>query len=160
MSGRSCAAGPSHPRVKRSHRMNQNRLEYYIHDNRGAFRLKLAGNLGGAGVKSVYEAWRTALSILRGRPVIVDIRLVTAMDTKGHDLLMLWHEAGACIVGPSPVSDKLPMGLVVDTDSGSAGRSWRQRAIEMLTRRFVRAGICAADDGLSRHVAAPVGRRS
>jgi hypothetical protein len=140
--------------------MNHNQLEYYIHDNRSAFRLKLAGSLGGAGVKSVHDAWRTALSTLRGRPVIADISLVTAFDTEGHELLMLWHEAGVHIVGPSPLSNKLPMGIVKDADSGSARRrSWRQHMTEFLTRCFVRVSICAANDDRATDILASAGTR-
>ena len=43
--------------------MNQ-ALQYYLHDEPDAFRLELSGSLSGDDARSVYQASRTALSII------------------------------------------------------------------------------------------------
>jgi hypothetical protein len=48
--------------------MSIQQLQYYVHDERNAFRLELAGSLTGRGVQSVYQAWQTALSIIGDAP--------------------------------------------------------------------------------------------
>jgi hypothetical protein len=79
-------------------------LHFYLHDDWDAFRLEVAGSLSGEGVQRVYQAWRTALSIIRTRTVIVDITFITEADNRGRALLRLWYQHGAKIIAKSPDS--------------------------------------------------------
>jgi len=82
-------------------------LEYYLHDEYDAFRIELSGSLSGDGARSVWQAWRTALSIIGNRPLIADITFLTEADDRGSALLRLWHRLGARIVAASPASRAL-----------------------------------------------------
>ena len=84
--------------------MKQESLEYFIHDEPDAFRMELSGSLSGDGAQSVYQAWRTALSIIGKRRVIVDITCVTDVDTRGRALLRIWKRAQARIIAASAES--------------------------------------------------------
>jgi hypothetical protein len=83
------------------------RLQYYMHDEPDAFRFELSGSLSGEGAESVYHAWRTALSIIRQRPLTVDITFVEDADERGRSLLLLWRRQGARIVAASRESHAL-----------------------------------------------------
>jgi hypothetical protein len=87
--------------------MKTQMIEYYLHDEWDAFRFELAGSLSGDGAQSVYQAWRTALSIVRDRPVIFDITFVVEADERGRAILLLWHQNGARIIAASPESRAL-----------------------------------------------------
>jgi hypothetical protein len=87
--------------------MKSESLEYYIHDESQALRLELAGSLSGEGAQSVYQAWRTALSIVGARPVIADITFVEEADEQGRTVLQTWHRNGVRIVAGSPKSQAL-----------------------------------------------------
>ncbi len=56
------------------------------------------------GAESVYQAWRTALSIVAGRPVIADITFVAEADERGRGVLQAWRRNGVRIVAGSPES--------------------------------------------------------
>jgi hypothetical protein len=87
--------------------MSNRRLQYYIHDDSDALRLELAGSLSGAGAQSVYQAWRTALSIIGGRPLVIDITFVTEADELGLKLVEVWHRSEVRIITVSPESRAL-----------------------------------------------------
>jgi hypothetical protein len=53
--------------------MNNQKLQYYIHDEVHALRFELAGSLSGEGAQSVCQAWHLALSIIGNRVLIIDI---------------------------------------------------------------------------------------
>jgi hypothetical protein len=108
--------------------MNNQRLLYYIHDESNALRFKLAGSLSGAGVESVYQAWRTSLSIIRHRPLIIDITFVVDADERGCAVLAAWHRSGARIIAASPESQALAkavLGLPIPV--AHPRPSWLQR---------------------------------
>jgi hypothetical protein len=84
--------------------MENERLQYYMHDEPDAFRLELFGSLSGEGADGVYHAWRTALSIIGDRPLIADITFVTEANERGQALLLLWHRHGARINATSAES--------------------------------------------------------
>jgi hypothetical protein len=90
-------------------------LQYYIHDESGMFRLELSGHLSGDGAQSVYQAWRTALSIVGRRPVVVDITYVDDADERGRSLLRLWRQHGARIVAESTDARKLAETVLGET---------------------------------------------
>jgi hypothetical protein len=85
-------------------------LQYYIHDEPDALRLELSGSLSGEGAQSVYQAWRTALSIVAGRPVIADITFVAEADERGRGVLQAWRRNGVRIVAGSPASQAVAGG--------------------------------------------------
>ena len=87
-------------------------LQYYLHDEPDAFRLELSGRLSGAGAESIYHAWRTALSIIGGRLLIVDVTFVQEADELGRALLRIWHRTGARIIAASPESCALAESIV------------------------------------------------
>jgi ABC-type transporter Mla MlaB component len=86
-------------------------LRYYLHNDPDAFRMELAGSLTQPGAESAYQAWRTALPVSGGRPVIVDISFVNQVDQAGRDVLLRWHKHGASIIARSPESRALADGI-------------------------------------------------
>jgi len=117
--------------------MGSGQLQYYLHDDFDAFRIELAGSLSGGSVEGVYQAWRTALSVLTGRKVIVDITFVNTADERGRSLLRLWRRKGARIVARSPESRALAADTVgepvLDTPA-SPKMSWLARVMKSLFR--------------------------
>jgi hypothetical protein len=84
--------------------MTTQALQYFIHHEPDAFRLELSGILSGDGAQSVYHAWRTALSIIGERPLVVDMTYIVDVDERGRTLIRLWRRHGARIVAASPAS--------------------------------------------------------
>jgi hypothetical protein len=128
--------------------MKNERLQYYIHDDKDALRLELSGSLGGTGARSVYHAWRTALSIVGERPVIADITFVTDADEGGRDLLHLWHRHGVRIKAATAESYALAKSILGEPFSVAAptpGIGWFQRLTASIRRRWAvaAAGIPA-----------------
>jgi ABC-type transporter Mla MlaB component len=89
-----------------------NKLDYFIHDGADAFRLKISGDLSGPAVASPDQAWRTGMSVLRGRPIIIDLADVRDADESGRDLLLHWHRIGARIIARTLESRVLAEGIV------------------------------------------------
>jgi hypothetical protein len=128
--------------------MNHERLQYYIHDDTDAFRLELSGSLSGEGARSVYHAWRTALSIVGERPVIADMTFVTDADEGGRGLLHLWHRHGVRITAASAQSCALAESILAEpfpVPAPSSGTGWLQRLTAAIRGRstFAAAGIPA-----------------
>ena len=94
------------PQLKRR-TVNHGNFRYYIHDEPQALRIELDGRLGGDNVRSVYYAWRTALSIIGARQVFADITSVSEADTRGKRLLIFWRRKGVQIIAASPESNAL-----------------------------------------------------
>src|SRR5215472_13918168 len=92
--------------------MKNESLQYYIHDESDALKFELAGSLSGEGAQSVYQSWRTALSIVAGRPVVVDITFLDAADERGRSVLLTWYRSGARIVAGSPQSRALAQDIL------------------------------------------------
>jgi hypothetical protein len=128
--------------------MKNERLQYYIHGDTDAFRLELSGSLSGEGVRSVYHAWRTALSIVGERPVIADITFVTDADEGGHGLLHLWHRHGVRITAASAQARALAESILDEpfpVPAPASGTGWLQRVTAAIRGRsaVVAAGIPA-----------------
>jgi len=123
--------------------MNNQRLQYYIHDDMDAFRLELSGSLSGEGARSVYQAWRTALSIVGERPLIADISFVTDADEGGRGLLHLWHRHGVRIKAATAESCALAESILGEPFSVAAPTpriGWLQRlTVAILGRSAVAA---------------------
>jgi hypothetical protein len=110
--------------------MSNERLQYYMHDDMDAFRLELSGSLSGHGARSVYHAWRTALTTLGGRPLIADITFLTDVDEGGRRLLQWWRRQGVRITAASAQSSALAESILGEPASGPAttsGTGWLQR---------------------------------
>jgi hypothetical protein len=128
--------------------MKTQTLEYYLHDEWDAFRFELAGSLSGDGAQSVYQAWRTALSIVRDRPVIFDITFVVEADERGRANLLLWHQNGARIIAASPESRALA-GPILDKalPAPPAKQGWLQRLSALLQRRLTGFAVVSVGAG-------------
>ena len=107
-------------------------MEMYQHDNAGAFRFVLRGELSGRQVPELECAWTTAQSILNGRDLAVDVSGVTNADKSGVDLLLRMRDSGARLGAPLPLaSEELlrSLGLPVAV---RAGGNLTQRALRWL----------------------------
>jgi hypothetical protein len=87
--------------------IDMSELLFYMHDGPKAFRFELAGNLAGAEVGKLDQAWRTASSTFDGKDLAVDITYLTNADERGCDLLRRWSKSGARIVANSHESRML-----------------------------------------------------
>ena len=144
--------------------MKNERLQYYIHDDRDAFRLELSGSLSGEGALSVYHAWRTALSIVGERPVIADITFVTDADEGGRGLLQLWHRHGVRIKAATAESSALAESILGEPFSVAAptpGIGWFQRlTVAIRGRSAVAAAGIPAHAGQMRATSASARNKS
>jgi len=129
--------------------MSNQRLQYYIHDDMDALRLELSGSLGGEGARSVYQAWRTALSIIGRRPLIADITFVTDADEGGRGLLQLWYRHGVRIAAASAQSRALAESILGEPFPAPAPTS-RTGWLERLTAA-IRGRSAIADAGIPAH---------
>ncbi len=126
-------------------------FRYHIHDEPDALRIRLAGQLAGENVRSVYYAWRTALSIIGVRPVLADITSVSHADRRGRRLLVFWRRRGVQIIAASPVSRALAqevLGEAVDV-LPPPRRGWLQRLRQAGMAALARLGANASSQGKS-----------
>jgi hypothetical protein len=131
-------------------------LQYYLHDEPDAFRLELSGSLSGEGARSVYQAWRTALSIIGLRPVIVDITYVVDADERGRALLGLWRRRQARIVAGSPQSRALAEAILAEPYPEPPVRpGLRDRITAFLRGLIANAGIPSFAEGTLVALAPP-----
>lgn len=77
-------------------------MELHQHDGPEAFRFVLGGDLAGAAVEELAQAWATATSILKGKELIVDVSAVTDADAAGVDLLIRMRDTGARLIAALP----------------------------------------------------------
>jgi hypothetical protein len=78
-----------------------------MHDGPTTFRFELSGNLAGAEVGKLAQAWRTASSTFDGKVLAVDITFVTSADEQGRELLVRWFKSGAHFIANSESSRRL-----------------------------------------------------
>jgi hypothetical protein len=122
--------------------MKTRTLEYYLHDEWDAFRFELSGSLSGDGAQSVYQAWRTALSIVGDRPVIFDISFVVEADERGRAILLLWRQNGARIIAASPESRALAESVLGEAlPAPPAKQGWLQRLSAPILRRLTGSAV-------------------
>ena len=83
-------------------------MEMYLHDSTETFKFALHGELTADAVQSLEQAWITAMSILGGKEVLVDVSAVTAADAEGIQLLRrmtasgeLLRSLGVSVTAPS-----------------------------------------------------------
>lgn len=85
------------------------RLDLYLHDTAGCFRVVVRGELVGDRVAQLEHTWTTARSILNGRS-LVDVSGVQETDACGRCLLSRMRDAGATLIAQRP--NVLPRGHV------------------------------------------------
>jgi hypothetical protein len=135
-------------------------LQYYLHDEPDAFRLELSGSLSGDGARSVYQAWRTALSIIAARPVVVDITYVVDADQRGRSLLRLWRRRQARIVAASPQSRALAEAILSEPYPEPPARPGLRRRISAFLRKIAASAGLSASAGALRKPSAPAQRKA
>jgi hypothetical protein len=84
-----------------------NQFRYFMHDGPAAFSFELSGRLSDEAVRDLEYARRSALSVIRGRPLIVDLSYVTQVDSIGRKMLRRWHNDGARLVAKLPQARKI-----------------------------------------------------
>jgi hypothetical protein len=84
--------------------MNNQTLQFYMHDGPTAFRFELSGNLNRTGAYQLDQAWRTAASVIGDRRLIVDLTFVTDADEHGRRLIRRWHQEGAWVIANTKAS--------------------------------------------------------
>ena len=87
--------------------MNNQGLQYYMHDEPAVFRFHLAGELNHEGARRLAQDWRTASSTIGDRSLVVDITFLTRLDEQGALLIARWHRQGARIIANSDTSRAL-----------------------------------------------------
>jgi hypothetical protein len=92
--------------------MNNQALQYYMHDGSSAFRFELAGDLTGEGVRRLERDWYTASSVIGRRTLIVDMTFVTSAGEEGRALLARWHAGGARLIANSRGARELAEAIV------------------------------------------------
>jgi hypothetical protein len=78
-------------------------MDMYQHDCESAFRFVLCGSLEGAAARELEYAWKTALSVTKGKNLIVDATGLTGIDGEGLAVLVLMRNSGCCLL-----LDRLP----------------------------------------------------
>ncbi len=92
-----------------------------IHDDAGAFRLKLEGRVGRDEAAEVEARWRTGASTIGGRAFQVDLSGATALDAAAEDLLERMRESGAELIFGGPErrdGSRPPLEGAGDSESG------------------------------------------
>src|SRR5579872_7459134 len=87
--------------------MNQQVLQYYMHDGPSAFRFELSGILNDDGARRLDQDWRTASSVIGDRTLIVDLTFVTAIGELGRALLARWYGEGAQLIAHTEASREM-----------------------------------------------------
>jgi len=82
-------------------------LSVYIHDEATSFRFQVEGSLTGDAARHLEQSWRTALSVIGDRPLIIHFGQLTSIDPSGRALLHKWRAAGAEFVAKSPLAKAL-----------------------------------------------------
>jgi ABC-type transporter Mla MlaB component len=104
-------------------------MRLYQHDSVADFRFEPRGELEGAGVQDLEQAWEAAKSTLAGKELIVDLAGVTGADEAGFALLSRMRESGALLMATLPRESPeflRTMGIpaVARDRAGVAGRMW------------------------------------
>ena len=77
-------------------------MDIYLNDSVTSFEFVLKGELSGAAVRSLEQAWVTATSILGGKEVSVEVSGLTAADDAGVELLYRMTASGARLTAALP----------------------------------------------------------
>jgi len=71
---------------------------FYLHDEPACLRFALVQALDANELRDLDGCWRTAESIRRGRPLIIDVSRLISIDERTEALLRRFSEAGASIL--------------------------------------------------------------
>ncbi len=82
-------------------------LRITLHDGASELRFQLEGRLAGPWVQEVELCWQTALSTVRGRRVLFDLRNVDYVDDEGERLLKRLAQHGAKLNACGPMMGHL-----------------------------------------------------
>jgi hypothetical protein len=121
-------------------------LIFYMHDGPNTFRFELSGNLAGAEVGKLDQAWRTASSTFGDKVIAVDITYLTGADQEGRALLGRWAGAGAHLIANSEVSQSLVesiTGIPYSSSNRSVGPTFEPRFTSSAFRAVLVAMILA-----------------
>jgi ABC-type transporter Mla MlaB component len=100
-------------------------MEMYLHDSTETFKFALHGELTADAVQSLEQAWITAMSILDGKEVLVDVSAVTAADAEGIQLLRRMTASGARMRAALPAhSEEILRSLGVSVTAPSRRSGW------------------------------------
>jgi len=69
-----------------------------MHDEATSFRFEIEGRLAGDAARRLEQSWRTALSVIGNRPLVIAVGQLTSIDPSGRALLCKWREAGVQFV--------------------------------------------------------------
>lgn len=106
-------------------RMTEPRFDLYLHDGATRFRMTLGGALVGGHVLELEHAWGTAMSMLRGKQLVVELQGLEEADAPGMALLRKMEDAGATLegrLGAAPAGGR--------TEKAKAG--WRRMCLPCL----------------------------
>ena len=126
-----------------------NGLRFSKHEEHGAVRFEVAGELVGADVESLHQAWQGEALTGELKPVIVDITFITEADQYGRALLAIMHRFGAQVIADSPESRAIAQPIVKDSAISKPG--WFQRLIRLLTEDRGRFSPARAEMILTSH---------
>jgi ABC-type transporter Mla MlaB component len=87
-------------------------LNVYLHDEAASFRFQIEGSLAGSAARQLEQSWRTALSVIGGRPLVINIGRLTRIDRSGRALLCKWRETGAQFIAGSSLT-KILVGAMI-----------------------------------------------
>ncbi len=114
--------------------VGQSTFEQSLKCLRGRGLLALYG--AASGPVPPFDLWRSASSVLCGRPLIIDFVSLGATDAYGRDLLMGWHRIGAKIITRSEESRTLAETIIgVPIPMLVPKPRWRRQLSEFLLRR-------------------------
>jgi hypothetical protein len=85
----------------------------YLHDARAAVRFEIRGDFSGTAVTDLHNSWRTALSILNGKALLLDISRMTAIDEPGTELIARMQQEGAQLIARSSSPERPTAGIRV-----------------------------------------------
>lgn len=77
-------------------------MDVYQHDSPAMFRFVVLGAIEGASVSELEHAWTTAISVLKGKDLVMDISAVTSVDQAGLALLHRMRDSGMHMTSPAP----------------------------------------------------------
>lgn len=112
-------------------------LQVYLHDRAAALTFSLSGDLDRTTAPELEHSWTTARSILRGRPLRVDLARLSSIDPAGADLLARMSRDGAQLLTASA-----PMDAVAARVSGRAPRLLSTPPLGRLQRWACRFARC------------------
>lgn len=112
-------------------------LQVYLHDGVSALTFVLAGTLDHTTTLELEHSWTTARSILRGRPLRVDLARLSSVDPAGTELLARMSQDGAQLLTATD-----PMDAVAARASGRPPRLLSAPPMGRLRRWVCRFSRC------------------